>query len=99
MVQVVVEFGKAPMGRAPVFAAANHQVEEMASSGTSSATAMTAVAGDVAVVMNNGATAVWVLFAASPTAVVDSGHFVMAGGTREFGGLQESDKCAVIDDS
>ncbi len=96
MAQVTVKFGAVVDG---VFTAINHQVEEVTSSGTSAATAIVSAVGDVAKVTNNGPEDVWVLFAATPTAVVGSGHFLISGATDQFGGVSVGDKCAMIDDS
>lgn len=99
MAQVVVEFGAMPINSTQAFAATGHVVEELTSGVASSATTITARVGDVALISNSGAEDVWVSFGAAPTAVVGSGHFIMAGTVREFGGLVDGDKCAAINDS
>lgn len=99
MAQVVVEFAAAPVNHLQVVAAKGHLVQELTSGLSSTATTIEARVGDVAVISNNGAEDVWVSFGATPTAAVGSGHFVMAGTVREFGGLEDGDKCAAINDA
>lgn len=103
MVQVIVTFAaavtRAQDGAAQVVNARERATEEMASSGTSGATTITAGQGDVAMVYNAGATPVWVKFGAAPVAAVGSGHVVGAGFEKSFGALAAGDKMAVIDDA
>lgn len=104
MAQVTLRFGKggapsAAGGVAQVFDA-NPQVEELTSSGTSSASSITAYANDVARVTNHDAsTLIWVTFAATPTAVVETTHPIAPATTEDLGPIGAGQKMAVIDDS
>lgn len=102
--QVVVTFGSAmppaQSGHAPVLNAKGVQTEEESVSTSAVATTMTVTAPNaVAVISNNGTTAIWAAFGANPTAAVGTDHFVMAGETRDFGGLSVGDKVSLIEDT
>lgn len=103
MSQVVIEFSAAsvgtPYGTTPILSTDGAQSEEITSSGTSQATTMTTDRWDVASVMNNGSEDIWITFAATPTAVVGTTHFLAAGERRDFGPLTVGYKAAVINDS
>lgn len=103
MGQVVVTFGaavtKGEHGAAPVMSAYIRGSEELASSGTSVATTMTAGKDDIAAIRNNDAGAIWVAVGDTPVAAVESDHFVLPGEALFIGGLKEGHKIAVIDDS
>lgn len=102
MSQVVVEIGAAmtrtSQGQAPIFAAKGYQVEEETATGTAAATTIaTQNPGDVIVILNNGPTAVWAEIGG--TAAVGTGHFILPGSAREFGGAAVGDTVSVILDS
>lgn len=69
--------------------------ENITSSGTSQQTTITAQTHDAAQITVTGG-AVRVAFGPNPTAVAAS-ILILDGQTREFGGLSNGDKCAVID--
>lgn len=103
MAQVTVRFGK---GGAPSAAGGVSQAfdafpaaEELASSGTSAATTITAKNGDIARVTNHGDATIWVTFGAAPTAAVGTTHPILAGSTEDLGPLGAGMKMAVIDDA
>ena len=100
MAQVIIEMGKAMTpgrhGAAPTYDP-NPQAEELASSGTSAASTITAMAADVCTVYAAGD--VWVAFGASPVAAVEQSCFVASGHRRDFGPMGAGFKAAVIDDS
>ena len=104
MSQVIVEFGRANAAQPGRSSDASvydpfPQSEEITSSGTSQATTMTADAHDVAIVINNGTDAIWVDFAASPTAAVGTTVFIAPNTQRDFGPIGKGMKAAVINDS
>lgn len=95
MATVNVIFGKMTP-RGVLMGAQPSSIEDITSSGTSQATTATASTGDAAQVTVTGG-AVRVAFGPSPTATATDAILILDGQTREFGGLQSGDKCAVID--
>jgi len=70
--------------------------EEMTSSGTSAASTITALAGEVARIVVSGGP-VSVVVGTSPTATAAGGDLVLDGMMIEIGALADGDKIAVID--
>lgn len=101
MAQVIVQFGKwaKPGFSGPQCYEGGGQTEELTSSGTSAASTIAAKEGDVCVVTNPGAGLIWVTFAATPVAAVETTHPVLGASTRVFGPIGAGQKVAVIDDS
>ena len=99
MATVNVIFGKmVPNG--VLMGAQPSGIEDVTSSGTSAKTTMTAKTGDAAQVTASGG-AVRVAFGPDPdndrTVAATDTILILDGQTREFGGLQNGDKCYVID--
>ena len=55
--------------------------------------------GEGAYVVNRGPENVWVMFGATPTAVVGQGHYLASGATRVFEGLEPGYRIAAINDA
>lgn len=96
MATVQITFGAAMDGIAPVVAAVPRAAEDITSSGTSQASAITAQRGEKCQITASGG-AIWVKFGSAPTASAGNDHLITDGSTREFGFLETGWKVALID--
>lgn len=92
----VAFFAPINIGGTSIYAREPRAAETLAVSGTSAATTITAMQGEVASVTAQGG-AIFVRIGSAPTAASGTGYLIPDGSTREIGFLNTSDKVAGID--